>query len=122
MRWMGARFKLDENLPRDVETLLRDAGHNVQTVIEERLGGHADFEVLGACLNEGRVLITLDLDFADIRLYPKGSHSGIWVLRPLLESIENILALMRGALTVLNSEVCENRLWIIEHGRVRIRG
>jgi len=118
---MGARFKLDENLPRDAGVLLRDAGHNVHTVIEERLGGHADSEILGVCLNEGRVLVTLDLDFADIRLYPNGTHSGIWVLRSPSHSIESILALVRGALTVLDTEACENRLWIIEHGRVRIR-
>jgi len=36
---MPARFKLDENLPRDAEALLREAGHDVHTVLAEYLGG-----------------------------------------------------------------------------------
>jgi hypothetical protein len=35
---MATRFKLDENLPQDAVVLLRNAGHQVQTVLEERLG------------------------------------------------------------------------------------
>lgn len=53
---MAVRFKLDENLPRDVEALLRDAGHDVQTVLEERLGGSPDPDVLEACRGERRIL------------------------------------------------------------------
>jgi len=43
---MATRFKLDENLPRDARRLLRDAGHDVHTVLEERLGGGSDSQVL----------------------------------------------------------------------------
>jgi hypothetical protein len=55
---MAVRFKLDENLPRDAKALLRDAGHDVQTAIEERLGGNPDPLVLNACRTEDRVLVT----------------------------------------------------------------
>ncbi len=34
---MPARFKLDENLPREAEALLRKAGHDVHTVLDELL-------------------------------------------------------------------------------------
>ncbi len=118
---MAARFKLDENLRRDAEVLLRDAGHDVRTVHEERLGGSADTKVLDACLTEHRVLITLDLDFADIRSYPPASHNGIWVLRPRTQSVDSTLALLKGALGVLESESTESRLWLVEPGQVRIR-
>lgn len=118
---MVVRFKLDENLPRDAEALLRDAGHDVHTVLGERLGGNPDPKVLDACRAESRVLITFDLDFSDIRLYPPASHSGIWVLRPHTQSIDNTLALLKGALVVLETESAHRRLWIAEPGQVRIR-
>jgi len=118
---MAVRFKLDENLPRDAEALLRDAGHDVQTVLEERLGGNPDPKVLDACQTENRVLITFDLDFSDIRLYPPANHSGVWVLRPHAQSIDNTLVLLKGALVVLETESVHARLWIIEPGQVRIR-
>lgn len=44
---MAVRFKLDENLPRDAEALLRDAGHDVQIVIET--------EIKGACLLRNKI-------------------------------------------------------------------
>ena len=118
---MAVRFKLDENLPRDVEALLRDAGHDVQTVLEERLGGSPDPDVLEACRGESRVLITFDLDFSDIRLYPPAGHSGVWVLRPHTQSIDNTHVLLKSALVALESESAHARLWIIEPGNVRIR-
>ena len=118
---MAVRFKLDENLPRDTVALLRDAGHDVQTVLEERLGGSTDPKVLDVCRTEGRVLITFDLDFSDIRLYPPATHKGIWVLRPQTQSIDSTLTLLKGALRVLKTESTHSRLWIVEPGQVRIR-
>ena len=118
---MAVRFKLDENLPRDAEALLRDAGHDVQTVLEQRLAGNSDDKVIDACRTENRVLISFDLDFSDMRHYPPASYGGIWVLRPHTQSIDNTLALLKGALIVLETESADGRLWIVEPGQVRIR-
>ena len=118
---MPARFKLDENLSREADALLRKAGHDVHTVLDEHLGGNSDRRVFDASRGEDRILVTLDLDFADIRLYPPESHKGVWVLRPHTQSIENTLALLRGALVVLETESPHERLWIVEPERVRIR-
>ena len=118
---MALRFKLDENLPRDAEQLLHQSGHEVHSVLDEQLGGRPDPEILEICVCEARVLITFDLDFADIRLYPPASHAGIWVLRPSTQSIGNTLDLLRRALLLLATEPARGRLWIVEPNRVRIR-
>jgi predicted nuclease of predicted toxin-antitoxin system len=118
---MAVRFKLDENLPKAAGALLRDAGHDVETVLDERLGGNPDAKILDACQIESRVFITFDLDSSDIRLYPPSSHKGIWILRPHTQSVDNTLALLRGALELVQSEVLQARLWIVEPDQVRIR-
>ncbi|MGH8932114.1 MAG: DUF5615 family PIN-like protein [Egibacteraceae bacterium] len=59
------RFKLDENLGCRTAALFRQAGHDIATVFDEKLNGAADDEVLAACVAEGRILVTLDLDFAN---------------------------------------------------------
>ena len=118
---MAERFKLNENLPRDAAALLRNAGYDAQTVLEERLGGVADPNLLDVCRAEGRILITFDLDFSDLRLYPPESHGGIWVLRPKSQSIVSTLTLSTRALRVPKAESTHARLWIIEPGQVRIR-
>lgn len=92
---MPIRFKLDENLPRNAEVLLQQAGHDVHTVLAEQLGGSPDPRVFSFSQAEERILVTFDLDFFDLRVYPPASHHGIWVLRPHTQSIENTLALLR---------------------------
>lgn len=117
---MPGRFKLDENLPQGADALLSEGGHQVDTVPGEGLGGERDPAVLAAAKRENRIFVTLDLDFADIRSYPPSDHPGIWVLRPHSQSVENVLSLLHGALSVLETEGASNQPWIIEPGRVRI--
>ena len=118
---MGERFKLDENLPHQVRTLLTDLGHDAETVHEERLVGEPDSAILQASIAERRILVTLDLDFSDIRQYPPSSHTGIWVLRPQTQSIRDALSALRGAVTLIGIESTSARLRLVEPGRVRIR-
>jgi predicted nuclease of predicted toxin-antitoxin system len=75
------KFKLDEALPTALMELLRAGGHDTMTVADEALGGSNDPTILQVATSEGRVLLTFDLDFADIRRYPIGSHAGIVVFR-----------------------------------------
>jgi predicted nuclease of predicted toxin-antitoxin system len=64
-----------------VAALLAGAGHDVQTVYDEGLRGSPDEAIAQHCRSEDRALVTLDLDFADIRTYPPASQPGTIVLR-----------------------------------------
>lgn len=118
---MTSRLKLDENLPDDAAALMRQVGFDVETALSEEFGGAPDPALLQASVNEGRVFVTLDLDFSDIRTYPPPSHEGIWVLRPQRQGVQQVLQLLGGALRMPESESAEHRLWILEHDRIRIR-
>lgn len=52
------KVKLDENLPLQIAVELRARLHDVQTVWEEGLSGHADLDIWEGAQREGRVLIT----------------------------------------------------------------
>jgi predicted nuclease of predicted toxin-antitoxin system len=116
------RAKLDENLPVEAADLLRTAGWECDSVYDEGLAGADDPEVASACQAGARVLFTLDLDFADIRAYPPSEYLGIVVLRPVEPSRRQTLELVSRALPVLSAEWSGHRLWIVEPGRVRVRG
>jgi predicted nuclease of predicted toxin-antitoxin system len=60
-------FKVDENVPVDAVPLLAAAGYDCHTVYDERLAGALDPDLAAACRAEGRVLVTLDVDFSDVR-------------------------------------------------------
>ncbi len=119
---MTVRFKLDENLPLDARRLLELAGHDAHTAVEEALAGATDEKILQVCRVEDRILVTLDMDFADVRSYLAAGHAGIWILRPATQSMDAILSVLRDALSLIGREETSNRLWIVETGRVRIRG
>jgi predicted nuclease of predicted toxin-antitoxin system len=115
------KFKSDENLPIDVAEELRQAGFDAMTVAEQQLAGQPDGRVADVCRAEGRALITLDLDFSDIRVYPPSGYSGIIVLRPSVQTIASILRLIRKIISMLSAEPLAGHLWIVDDGQVRIR-
>lgn len=116
------RGKLDENMPIESVAILQSAGWQCDTVYDEVLSGAEDSRVSEVCRAEGRVLFTIDLDFADIRAYPPAEYEGIVVLRPVKPSRDSILRLLERAMAVLSSEWVAHRLWILEAARVRFRG
>jgi predicted nuclease of predicted toxin-antitoxin system len=116
------RFKVDENLPAAVAERLQQAQHDAHTILDEQLGGHPDSDVAQVCLDERRALVTLDLDFSNIRQYPPEDYPGIIVLRPGVQSIPAVLQLMTGVISLLGQEPLEGHLWVVDERRVRIRG
>lgn len=115
------RFKIDENLPEEVAAILRSVGYDTQTVQDQGLVGAVDDMILSVCQHEARVLMTLDLDFADVRAYPPGENSGVIVLRLRTQDKGHVLDVIGRLLPLLAREPVENRLWIVEETRVRIR-
>ncbi|HCL81137.1 MAG: hypothetical protein A2077_07180 [Nitrospirae bacterium GWC2_46_6] len=115
------KFKLDENFGTRTQHLFRAAGHDVQTVRDERLEGSPDHNLYEVCCNETRCLVTLDLDFSDITRFPSAKSGGIVVIRvPKNPSISLLEQLIMQFLQTLSSMSVESRLWIVEIGRIRI--
>jgi len=76
------KLKLDENLSRHLKPVLIGLGHDVLTAADESLLSRPDVEVAACAAREGRILLSLDIEFADLRKYPPGSHPGIVLFRP----------------------------------------
>lgn len=115
------RFKVDENLPVEAAEILRDSGHDAVTVLEQQLRGSADSHLAALCKQEGRALVTLDMDFADIRAYPPADLPGLILLRLARQDKPNVLSALARLIQVLHAEPLAGTLWIVEENRVRIR-
>ena len=76
------KLKLDENLSRHLKAVLEKYHYDVTTAAEEGLLSKPDTIVAEAAGKEGRILLTLDVEFADLRKYPPGRHPGIILFRP----------------------------------------
>lgn len=115
------RLKLDENLSRHLKPALADLGHDVLTVADEGLLSQPDTKIAAESFREGRMLFTLDVEFADLRKYPPGKHPGIILFRPPsfgpLSVNQFIVSFVRSThLTELQSCVA-----IVDASRVRVR-
>lgn len=116
------QFKIDENLPIEIAELLIDAGYNAKTVNDQRLEGTKDTILADVCRSEHRVLVTLDTDFSDIRVYPPEEFSGIIVLRVRIQAKNHVIRVFRNIIPIIGREPLMQHLWIVEETKVRIRG
>lgn len=115
------QFKIGENLPYEAAEMLTRAGHNAMTVPEEGLSGATDARIASISQRERRAILTLDVDFADIRTYPPARYPDLIVLRLQRQDKHYVLGMLARVIETLGQEPLEKRLWIVEDGRVRVR-
>jgi predicted nuclease of predicted toxin-antitoxin system len=76
------KIKLDENISRHLKFVIIQKGHECVTAEDEGLLSKTDVEVGAFAKTEGRMLFTLDLEFANLCKFPPGSHPGVVLFRP----------------------------------------
>ena len=115
------RFKLDENLGRRGLVDFEAQGHDVSTIHLQGLDGSPDALVYDVCRVEGRVLVTLDLDFANPLVFDPRTTSGVAVLRlsrsPVPSELADAVALLLVAVSV---NTIAGSLWIVHPTRIRV--
>ena len=102
-RWecRDMHVKIDEDLPKSVVDLLRAEGYQATSVREQGLQGMKDSALWQVVQQEGCFFVTADKGFGDVRLYPPGTHHGILLLRPDVESIASYTELLRSVISAV---------------------
>ena len=113
--------KLDENLPNSLVKIFAQYGHHAATVAEEGLAGTKDEPLFEQVKTEGRLFVTLDLDFSDIRVFPPNTHPGIIVIRPSSKGAQALRLIVRRLLQQIELETLRYALTIVDEIRVRSR-
>ena len=116
------KFLIDENLPVELAERLRSAGYVAATIAEQDMVGEADTRVAEVCQREDRALVTLDLDFADIRAYPPEQYAGLIVLRLARHDKRHVVEVFDRVVSLLEREPLAKHLWVVDEQSVRIRG
>jgi predicted nuclease of predicted toxin-antitoxin system len=117
------RFLVDANVPRSAIALLQQFGHSAEHVRDLGLGASPDAEIALHAQGAGAILLTRDLDFADIRAYPPESRPGIIVMRLPDDAVaRQILNLLERFLKQVDLVAqASGHLVILEADRVRFR-
>jgi predicted nuclease of predicted toxin-antitoxin system len=95
------RFLLDANMPRSAVSVLERNGHDAVHVRDTVLKDAPDERIAAFTRTEQRVIVTRDLDFADVRRYaPEGSPGYLvlrvpdsWVASEIVELLERFLGM-----------------------------
>jgi predicted nuclease of predicted toxin-antitoxin system len=109
-------------MARSSAAVLRDLGHDVCDVRDVGLGSASDNAIFERAQVEQRIIVTADLDFADVRIYPPGTHVGIVVLRlPDHFKTAEINLALEAAVSRLEDAGIDGALVIVEANTIRIR-
>lgn len=115
------KIKLDENIPVELAEVLVGIGHETDTVPQEGLAGQPDTVVWRASAQDGRFLVTQDLDFSDIRRFNPGTHPGVLLVRLNEPSRSKLIAHIE---RVFRTEAIENWkgcLVVVTEHKIRIK-
>lgn len=115
------QIKVDEDLPREVVALLREKGYQADSMGEENMSGWKDAELWRKIQDENRFLITADKGFADIRIYPPGTHTGVMLLRPDQDGIRPMTELMTIVLRSYDLDALAGTTTVVTPRGVRVR-
>lgn len=115
------KFKVDENLPREIAEDLLRIGHNADTVNDEGLAGADDASVVEAARASARILMTLDKGIASIQQYPIAEHAGVVLFRPASFGRGEVLSFVRLRLGVLLEMELAGHLTVVGPTRIRVR-
>ena len=117
------KFLIDANLPRSIVALITELGHEAEFARDIGLAAAPDSEIAARAVQTGAVLLTRDLDFADIRTYPPAQYSGIVILRVPDDAIAADIVQTAQLFLRESAFVSQlaGRLAIVEPERVRFR-
>jgi len=116
------RFLLDADIPRSSAQVLRKSRHEVLDVRDINLGDATDEEIIKYAKENNLILVTRDIEFANILRYPPGSHVGIILLRlPFDFTSKQINSVLDVFVKSVKIEELVSNVTIVELGKYRIR-
>jgi predicted nuclease of predicted toxin-antitoxin system len=115
------RLLLDMNLPPAMADWLRSEGHDAVHIREIGLAHLPDREVFARAAEDGRIIVTFDLDFGEIVGLAGASRSGVVLLRLRLARQRYLRDRLRAAIAEAAEALRAGAIVVVEDTRIRIR-
>jgi len=115
------KLLLNANLSHETASTLRNLGIDVLCLLEKGLGAIADEEVVKLAKEEGRIIITFDLDFGQLYHFREEGKLGVIILRLKDQTVEAVNAVLERLFEDFKGEEAQlqNGLVIVEENRYR---
>jgi len=115
------KIKLDENMPASLKGLLASLGHDTDTVVSEGLAGRDDSTIWSAAQEAGRLLVTQDLDFSDLRKFMPGTHNGVVLFRLQEPGWPALMSRAESVFSTIRVDDWAGCLVVVTQHKIRVR-
>ncbi|NWG02885.1 MAG: DUF5615 family PIN-like protein [Syntrophaceae bacterium] len=115
------KFLADMGISMSTVQVLRKHGYEVAHIREERLGHLSDAMILDRALNEGRILLTFDLDFGDLLATTLQSLPSVIIFRMRNQTPSSVIPRLLETLSHCSAEIIDGAIVIVEDFRYRLR-
>ncbi len=110
-------FKLDENVPVQLEAFIKTAGHSASTVFSEKISGINDTNLIELCKEKNYAIITIDGDFTSLHNF----YSGVIVLRIKSQGTKSVVQAFENFSKSFDLNQVANKIIIVEDKYIRVR-
>ncbi|MFH1481438.1 MAG: DUF5615 family PIN-like protein [Pseudomonadota bacterium] len=100
---------------------MENLNHDVLTVSDQGLLMQNDTTIGKAAKSELRMLLTLDLEFGDLRKYPPGGHPGIILFRPRSFGPHAVNRFVEGFVRDTDLDQFAGCVVVVDPSKVRVR-
>ena len=115
------KFLGDVGVSTSTLRALREAGHDAVHLREQDLHRLPDNKILQKALEEGRIVITFDLDFGDLLATGGGHLPSVIIFRLHNQTPSNVTRRLFDLLSVETRRLESGALIIVEDARYRMR-
>lgn len=116
------KFFLDTNIPYSALRIFEELNIESAHARDVGLSRADDIEIINYAVKNDSILVTKDLELANITIFPIGSHHGVVVLRlPSFFKASQFVNVLKDFLSSINIKDLKKAIAIVKVGRYRIR-
>lgn len=116
------RFLLDANIPFSAKTIFAETNYQVEHVRDVHLQHASDEDIMAYAKSIEAVVVSRDLDFANILRFPPQHYCGVIVLRlDQFASAQDIKVTLSNFISGIQSIQLKGCVLILEKNRWRLR-
>jgi predicted nuclease of predicted toxin-antitoxin system len=115
------RFLLDMGISVDVADFLRSAGHDAEHLHELKLGTLSDSDILARAVSEDRIVVTHDLDFANLLAASSAKLPSVIIFRLQNMRPEKVVPRLSSLLADHSRDLEKGAILSVSEVRIRLR-
>jgi len=115
------KFLLDMGISVEVAAFLRSTGHEAEHLHELRLGTLSDSDILARAVSESRIVVTHDLDFANLLAASSAKLPSVIVFRLQNMRPEKVISRLYSLLADHSGDLEKGAILSVSELRIRLR-